>query len=59
LESQNQLIRLDEKLKLKHLVSAASTDLPDESTDGVETPSNADDEDDVSMEDSSESETEA
>ena len=36
----------EEKVRLTHHVSSLSTDCPDESTEGVETPSNADDRDD-------------
>ena len=58
-ESKDSSTRLDEKLRLTHLISAASTDTPDESTDGVGTPSHAEGEDDVSMDDSSESEADS
>ena len=43
-----------EKVKLPHAISALSTDCPDESTEGVDTPSNAEDQvmDDSSMSES-------
>lgn len=41
------------------MTSEAPTELPDESTDGIETPSSSGDEDDVSSETSSDSEEDA
>ena len=46
-----------ERVKLSHTVSALSTDCPDESTEGVDTPSNAEDQEDQVMDDSSMSES--
>ena len=46
-----------EKVKLTHTISALSTDCPDESTEGVDTPSNAEDQEDEVMDQSSMSES--
>ena len=50
-------MQVGEKVKLTHAISALSTDCADESTEGVDTTSNAEDREDQVMDDSSMSES--